>query len=154
MKFTTTRIGALLLIAFGLTTSAILVTPDEWLKLNTIFDTFQYNFAYAATLLTRFVAAPAIAVALGIFILLKTKSNSDALLVSIGSAVVIVLTAANMFVLQSIKGGTIAGELFGYPEEFFSIWVLMRIALLFPILALVLVTIENLTKKPEATKSA
>jgi hypothetical protein len=154
MKFTTARIGALLLVAFGLTTSAILVTPDEWLKLDTIFNTFQYNFAYAATLLTRFVGAPFIAVVLGVFILVKTKSNSDALLVAIGSAVILVLTAANMFVLQAIKGGTILGELFGYPEEFFSIWVLMRIALLFPVVSLVLVSIESFTKKPVATQSA
>ena len=154
MKITASKIGGLLLIAYGLVTAAVLVTPFEWLKVDTIFDTFQYNAAYAATLLGRFVVAPIIAVALGVFVLVKTKSNSDALLVAIGSAVVIVLTAANMFVLQSIKGGTILGELFGYPDEFFSIWVFMRIALLLPVVALLLVSIESFTKKPEATQSA
>ena len=146
----------MLLALYGVIYLTILITPDEWLKVDSIFEFYEYDALMATLMLLRFVVGPLIALIAGVLAFLpKLKAlyaHINAILVSAAS-LAIGFTLVYIFVSAAHYQGSVFGELIGYPEEMVSFWILVRLALLMAFAALVISALELRKKPPAANPS-
>ena len=153
MKISKPQIAGILLALYGVIYLTILVIPDEWLKIDSILEFYEYDAVTATLMLLRFVVGPLIALIAGVLTFLTRLkglySHINAILVTAAS-LAIAFTLVYIFISAGHEQGSVFGELIGYPEEIVSFWILVRLALLLAIAALVISTLE-LRKQPHAS---
>ncbi len=145
MRVSKPQIAGLLLALYGLIYLTILVLPDEWLKIDSIFEFYEYDAVTATLMLLRFLVGPLIALVAGVLSFLPQfkalHAHINAVLVTAAS-LAIGFTFAYILISAGHEQGSVFGELIGYPEEIASFWILVRLALVFATAALVISTLE------------